>query len=155
MMLVNHLVVSLTGWHALSQSGVLPELANVEPWTYSLVALGTALPDIDHPDSTIGSRVKWLSWPIRIVFGHRNITHSLIAMAALAYMVHLEPLLISVAFGYLLHLVGDWFTPAGLKLFWPAQRVYRSPFTIPTNSIAEYLFVWGTSALALTALHTA
>jgi len=153
MMLVNHLVVSLTGWHAITQSGVLPAPELTAPWTYSMVALGTALPDIDHPHSTLGSKVKWLSWPITIVFGHRNITHSLLIVAALAYMAYVLPLTIPLVAGYVFHLFGDWLTPAGLKLFYPVGRVYRAPITIPTNSLIEYVAVWGISGLVWTFMY--
>lgn len=154
MMLVNHLVVSLTGWHIAAQSGTIPDPLNAAPWAYSLVALGTALPDIDHPDSTLGSRVKWLSWPIRLLFGHRNITHSLLVVVALAYAASLYPVLTPIVFGYAFHLVGDWMTPAGVKIFWPIKRAYRSPVTVPTNSAIEYIAVWGLSALSLTLIYT-
>lgn len=153
MMLINHLVVSLTAWNVVTISDVFPFEFSVAPWTYALVALGTALPDIDHPHSTLGSKVKWLSWPIRVVFGHRNITHSLIAIIGVVLLAMKYPLMIPVAFGYVMHLVGDWLTVSGIKLFWPIRKSFKSPLTISTNSGAEYVIVWGISALLLTALH--
>lgn len=146
MMFVNHLAVSLTAWYAVH--ALIPEAGPLEPSSLGLVALGTALPDIDHPNSTIGSQFKWLSWPIRVVFGHRTITHSLIAVGALWYLATIFPWLNPLLFGYVGHLVGDWLTPAGLKLFWPFSKIHKSPFPIPTNSLAEYVIVWvGVSAV--------
>lgn len=48
-------------------------------WTIILCAMfGSILPDIDHPTSTIGRLVPWISKPIERRFGHRAITHSAI-----------------------------------------------------------------------------
>ncbi|NBV83479.1 hypothetical protein EBR57_05085 [bacterium] len=48
-------------------------------WTIILCAMfGSILPDIDHPTSTIGRLVPWISKPIERRFGHRSITHSAI-----------------------------------------------------------------------------
>ncbi len=41
------------------------------------------LPDIDHPKSFLGQRLKWISKPIARAFGHRGFTHSLLAVFAL------------------------------------------------------------------------
>ncbi|NBV83036.1 DUF4184 family protein [bacterium] len=48
-------------------------------WTIVLCAiLGSLAPDIDHPTSTIGRLVPWISKPIERKYGHRAVTHSLI-----------------------------------------------------------------------------
>ena len=80
------------------------------------------MPDIDHPQSAFGKRVLPLSIPIAAVFGHRGITHSLLAVAGMSWLIwwslhHLHwqqgyavPVVVGVATGYLSHLVGDWLT---------------------------------------------
>ena len=146
-MIVNHLVVSLTAWYAYQSFTSMPEYNEM---AIGLVALGTALPDIDHPNSTIGSKFKWLSWPIHLLFGHRNITHSMLAVAMLYCLTEYISFLFPLVFGYAMHLVGDWLTPAGVKIFWPYSKQYRSPVVIPTNSIWEYVLVWGTAGALLT-----
>jgi len=46
-------------------------------WTVIVCAmLGSIMPDIDHPSSTIGRLLPWISKPIERRFGHRAITHS-------------------------------------------------------------------------------
>lgn len=147
MMFTNHLVVSLTSWYVVSSQ--TDWVGEFQPFSLGLVALGTALPDVDHPGSTIGRKVKWLSWPINQLFGHRNITHSLIAIVAAAWLASQFSLLVPLAFGYALHLLGDFVTPAGLKLFWPVPKVFRSPVTIPTNSIIEYALVWSAAGFII------
>lgn len=151
MMLINHLAVSLTAWNLTSMNNVFSDVA---PWSYALVALGTALPDIDHPQSTLGSRVKWLSWPIRFIFGHRTITHSVLAIIAVVWASIEYPPFMPVAFGFVFHLVGDYFTVSGLKLFWPINKVFKAPVLITTNGAAEYLLVWSLSAILLTWYHS-
>lgn len=113
--------------------------------------LGSYLPDIDHPKSAFGSRVLPLSLPISAVFGHRGITHSLIAVvgvSALSWWVlktaHWEqswllPLVEGVAVGYLSHLVGDYFTNSGIPLLWPSRRKFVSPVKLCTGDIREYI----------------
>jgi len=49
--------------------------------------IGSYMPDIDHPKSAFGSRVLPLSLPISAIFGHRGITHSLIAVVGVSHHV--------------------------------------------------------------------
>ncbi|STI17542.1 putative membrane-bound metal-dependent hydrolase [Escherichia coli] len=50
------------------------------------------LPDIDHPKSFLGQRLKWISKPIARAFGHRGFTHSLLAVFALLATFYLKVL---------------------------------------------------------------
>lgn len=57
-------------------------------WTVIVCAmLGSIMPDIDHPASTIGRTFPWISKPIERRFGHRAITHSALGtvVAAIAF----------------------------------------------------------------------
>ena len=113
--------------------------------------LGSHLPDIDHPKSAFGSRVLPLSLPISAIFGHRGITHSLLAvagMSALAWWAlraaHWQqgftvPMVIGVAVGYLSHLLGDWLTNSGVPLLWPNKRRFAAPVTLCTGDLREYI----------------
>lgn len=111
---------------------------------FALVMLGAALPDIDHPESTVGRRVKWLSHPIRLVFGHRGITHSIVAVFGMMWLafVYGNVWLSWLALGYLLHLVGDYLTDSGIPLLYPFSRArYKFLITGSTNGISEPLIV--------------
>ena len=44
------------------------------------LAVGSLLPDIDHPQSVIGKRHKVVSNVTRTAFGHRGVTHSFIGI---------------------------------------------------------------------------
>ena len=46
-----------------------------------LAVAGPLSPDIDHPKSWVGRRMKLISIPISKLFGHRGITHSIVAVA--------------------------------------------------------------------------
>lgn len=157
MMLPSHLVVAAAGFAVYIHSVTDGQFQ----WQFSLelvagflvVMLGAMLPDIDHPDSTVGKRVKWLSYPIRVVFGHRGITHSLFAVAVMLWFSYAaNSIWLSwLALGYLLHLVGDYLTDSGIPLLYPLSRKrYRFLITGTTNSMTEpvmvCLVVFGTVA---------
>ena len=117
--------------------------------------LGSMMPDIDHPQSAFGKRVLPLSIPISTVFGHRGITHSLLAVAGMSWLIwwslhHLHwhqgyavPVVAGVATGYLSHLAGDWLTNSGVPLLWPSSRRFVSPLRLCTGDLREYLLAFG------------
>ncbi|WP_303785304.1 metal-dependent hydrolase [Azovibrio restrictus] len=117
--------------------------------------LGGMLPDIDHPASAFGRRVLPVSMTIAAIFGHRGITHSFIAVAAMLfaawYALHSfewhpgysMPFVLGVSAGYLSHLVCDWLANSGVPLLWPMQRRFAAPVTIQTGSPVEYLIAFG------------
>lgn len=78
------------------------------------------LPDIDHPKSFLGQRLKWISKPIARAFGHRGFTHSLLAVFALLATFYLKvpeswfipaDALQGMVLGYLSHILADMLTP--------------------------------------------
>lgn len=90
--------------------------------------LGSMMLDIDHSQSAFGKRVPPLLIPIATVFGHRGISHSLLAVAGMSWLIwwslhHLHwhqgyavPVVAGVATGYLSHLAGGWLTNSGVPL---------------------------------------
>lgn len=117
--------------------------------------LGGMLPDIDHPASAIGRRVLPVSMTMAAIFGHRGITHSLIAVAVMSfaawYSLHgldwhpgySVPFTLGLSAGYLSHLAGDWMTNTGVPLLWPNKKRVAAPVTIQTGSPIEYLIALG------------
>ena len=54
-------------------------------WTVIFCAmLGSVLPDIDHPTSTVGRLVPWISKPLERNYGHRAVTHSFLGTVVAA-----------------------------------------------------------------------
>jgi inner membrane protein len=117
--------------------------------------LGGLLPDIDHPASSLGRRVLPLSMMLAAIFGHRGITHSLIAAVVVSLAAwyslhgldwrpgHSAPFVLGLSAGYLSHLLADWLTNTGVPLLWPMKRRFAAPVTISTGSPMEYLIALG------------
>jgi inner membrane protein len=126
--------------------------------------LGSLLPDIDHPASALGRRVLPLSMMLAAIFGHRGITHSLVAVVAMSlaawYSLHgldwhpgySVPFVLGLSVGYLSHLLTDWMTNTGVPLLWPMKRRFAAPVTISTGSPMEYLIALGLYAWLLLCL---
>ena len=77
-----HLIFSVACAIFAKKAEVTPELATGDWWHIIPAALLTSLlPDIDHPKSVLGQRLRWIALPIARAFGHRGFTHSLLAIA--------------------------------------------------------------------------
>ncbi len=78
------------------------------------------------------------------ISSHRGFTHSIVGFLLSASVVKmgtsnygLDSLYSGFMVGYVLHLVADFFTPMGIKLFYPLNVNVSSPITIRTNSKTE------------------
>lgn len=78
------------------------------------------------------------------ISGHRGFTHSIIGFLGSIYIVRIGALKYNLPFiyygfllGYMLHLIADFFTPMGIKLFYPLNVNISAPITIKTNSSIE------------------
>lgn len=152
--------MTLFGHLTVATAGFL--LVEVYVWPSSEIVIAASclgvtllfclLPDIDHPNSTIGKRVKWLSWPITLLFGHRGITHSLSIVLVFLFCTYeyMTYWWVKYAFlGYMLHLLGDYLTPAGIPLFYPQKKCFRFPFTVRTGGVGEFIISMGLFVAAL------
>ncbi|MGD6846305.1 metal-dependent hydrolase [Rossellomorea aquimaris] len=116
------------------------------------VAIGSLLPDIDHPNSFIGRRSFGISNVIYNTFGHRGITHSLILWFVLLMLLslHNNYFTIGIALGYLFHILGDFFSRSGVPLLHPyTKNRFRFFITYRTSSYAELLIFYLSIALGL------
>lgn len=97
--------------------------------------VGSLIPDLDHPKSVIGKKVKPVSKGISKAFGHRGMTHSPIALILYTMFIlkltsnpegYYELLFnygaIGSAVGYLSHLILDMLTIGGIPLFYPMSK---------------------------------
>ena len=136
-------------------------------------ALGGLFPDIDEPNSFIGQKntVKifnkrfGLSSLIKSIFGHRGLTHSILAMIvafipyfyltdyssldtnSLLYLL-CSQFLLGFGFGYIFHILGDLITVQGVPLFLPFSKVKIKIPLFYVNSPTEK-FVFFLSGLLL------
>lgn len=108
-----------------------------------LILLGAALPDIDHPESKIGSRIKVVGF----LFEHRGFFHSLFAvllvyLLLLYYMssVSYSAYIFALVAGYLSHILADSVTKEGIMPFHPISKFRISGF-IRTGRGFEYIIL--------------
>lgn len=130
MMARNHIPLAMSTWWVYALGTDAP----IEVHGSMAAAIGGLLPDLDHPESVLGRRLKLLSLPLSALCGHRGTTHSLIAVIALLGALsglatfpagqHLDSVIAPLIIGYLSHLFGDSLTPSGIPLFWPAKKTY-------------------------------
>jgi inner membrane protein len=121
MMAGSHMLLGGAAWVAVAPHVGLPPL---DPVLLGLAVGGSLLPDVDHPASWVGRRSRPVSTLVAGLFGHRGVTHSLLAVAGCAAVLRwaavphwaAAPLVV----GYLSHLAADLLTPGGLRLAWPA-----------------------------------
>jgi inner membrane protein len=127
MMAGSHVALGAAAWFV-----VAPRLGMqaTEPVSLGLALIGSLLPDIDHPKSWMGKRLRPLSTLIASALGHRGATHSALAVLVCGWLLlhggyahAAAPLLV----GYLSHLAGDLLTPRGLRLAWPFKGTWALP----------------------------
>ncbi len=96
--------------------------------------IGTLLPDIDEPKSTIGMRLPLVSLLVSLQIPHRTITHWLITRLALGVAIWISSVdhwsLISffcygLIFGMVIHDLGDLLTGGIKGYLWPILPVNR------------------------------
>jgi len=146
MVFKNHLIVACAGFSIVGrlayEHGFIESIWDAS-FAFGLVLIGASLPDVDYPDSTVGKRVKWLSWPIYVVFGHRGITHSALALIgfALGYYLTKETAIAWLGIGWALHLVGDYVTDSGIPLMWPSKKRHKFLLVASTSGVSETVMV--------------
>ena len=128
MMAGSHVALGAAAWLVVAPRLGLPAM---EPIQLVLAIGGALLPDIDHPQSWVGRRVRPLSNFIAATLGHRGATHSLLAVVGCAWLLlhdgYSRAIVAPILVGYLSHLAGDLFTPRGLRLAWPLKGTWALP----------------------------
>jgi len=130
----------ITGGFAVT--GVVAALLNVNilenKLLIAVVIIASILPDIDHTKSTIGKTAYPLAKFLQRHYGHRTITHSLLALGVLSLIVSLiqqaycpeTPITTVFSVAYASHLILDMITLQGIPLLYPFKR---NPFVVPGN----------------------
>jgi inner membrane protein len=94
---------------------------------FPVVLVCALLPDIDSPNSFLGS-IKIFK-PLQFAVKHRGIFHSftLCILVALALAFFAPLLALPFFLGYSSHLIADSFTEEGIMPFWPWKRTTNGP----------------------------
>lgn len=147
MMARSHVVFGISAWAGLSaMSAPAPSFAG-----FGGVVLGALLPDIDHPSSTVGRPLFFISKPLARITGHRTVTHSLLGLSLLLSCLYLTNSMTlfgkGIACGVASHLVGDFITKGGIPLFWPIKRRFSFPISFVTGGLVESVVVYALAAL--------
>ncbi|CCK11643.1 Membrane-bound metal-dependent hydrolase YdjM,induced during SOS response [Cronobacter sakazakii 680] len=153
-----HLLFSIACAVFAKNAELTPVLAQGDWWHIVPSAILTCLlPDIDHPKSFLGQRLKWISKPVARMFGHRGFTHSLLAVfgGLTLFLLKVPETWILPAdackgwcLAYLSHILADMITPAGVPLLWPCRWRFRLPLLYPQKGnqlervLCMALFVW-------------
>ncbi|MCM3713456.1 metal-dependent hydrolase [Halalkalibacter oceani] len=122
---------------------------------YSSALIGAIIPDICHPKSMLGRRIPIISKSIHRVFGHRAITHSLLFVIGLAWLLNqlsfgfAADLQAGILAGVISHIILDAMTPRGVKLLYPLQTSFQLPLHNHTGSKLGETII-GVSLLFLT-----
>ena len=106
---------------------------------YVFFIIGSLLPDIDHPASKLGKKVKLIGW----IFGHRKSFHSIFLPLVLGMpliFVSLD-LFYAFLFGFLIHLILDALTIKGVMPFYPLNKSVIKGW-IKTGSFLEYVLMF-------------
>lgn len=96
---------------------------------------GSLLPDLDHPGSTLGKKVPFISSPLSHLFGHRGFIHSpLLCLIIGVLLLSFYPTIpatyksiylgvtLGITVGYASHLFLDALTVSGVPLLSPISR---------------------------------
>lgn len=146
MMAGSHMVVGAALWAVTAKLGGGNP---AEPGALGAAVLGSLLPDIDHPQSWAGRKMRAISVPLSLLVGHRGITHSAVAVVAglaLLLVMGMGWMAAPVVVGYLSHLLADSLTPSGVPLLWPSRRRFTLNLC-QTGSVTEIGLVAAIAAL--------
>lgn len=152
----SHVVFGI-GAYALVGLGLSETTQELIEWSYwtPLAVLGSLFPDLDHHNSRIKRNplIKLLTIPLTW-FGHRTWSHSLTFLLLIASSLYFAPPeyhpgIYAFLIGVASHILGDWFTPAGVMLFWPAKPRFRFLKNFKTGSPAEIFVAFSPIVIAL------
>ena len=114
----------------------------------ALVMLGAMLPDIDHPNSKLGSKFKFIGF----LFEHRGFFHSFLVIPLISliiyYFTHSYTYIMPLGVGYASHLVSDAVTKEGIMPLHPLTKLRIRGF-VRTGGALEYLFLFAVVVFAV------
>jgi inner membrane protein len=124
-------------------------LANIPVTQLFTLSLASLVPDIDHPESTVGRVFLPVSKPLN-KWGHRTITHSIWALLGITilsfigFRIGLKNIYwYFIPVSYFSHIFLDFFNVSGVRFIYPSEKKFVSAankrFRIPVGSWKEWL----------------
>ncbi|MHC5409250.1 metal-dependent hydrolase [Listeria seeligeri] len=116
------------------------------------LALGAILPDIDEPGSYVGRRIPLIPHILKRVFGHRGMTHTLLATMLFVLLAIIIPnsFTCMLAIGYFLHILEDTFSVSGIKWFAPFNsKVLAFKWYSTGKSSESIIFIYMCAVICL------
>lgn len=107
---------------------------------YTSAISGSLIPDIDKTNSYIGKRLPYISKMVSKTFKHRTLTHSIIFVFSMYYILYYLSINKSITFGItvgiLSHILLDMLNFQGVSLLYPIRTKYTI-CKIRTSSSSE------------------
>lgn len=106
---------------------------------FIFILIGTLIPDLDHPESKLGNKIKLFSRTIEILFGRRGLMHTIyfsLLIPGFLYLFLNQEYGLAMFVGYISHLVLDGFTKEGVNILQPLSNLSLFGF-IKTGGILE------------------
>ena len=115
-------------------------------------AIGSLLPDVDHPQAMISRFVPVVGQVIRAVTTHRGFFHSAMGVVSIAtFLILIQPFVsvredqyyiisTGLIIGMILHIAMDAMTNRGVQLLWPFEWRF-SLGLMSTGGILEFTFL--------------
>jgi inner membrane protein len=117
------------------------QFAGINPLGLKLLGLGAILPDIDHPQSTLGRILFFLSIPLKKRYGHRKTVHGFFLWGLVAGLGFLWKPALYLGMGALLHTFLDAWNVSGVQALEPFSEkvcvIFDRKWRIVTGSKAE------------------
>jgi inner membrane protein len=136
----SHTLIGLATVTALAAANFWP----LSPAVLAATAIGSLAPNIDHPQSTFGQPLFFVSYPMNATIGHRTGTHSFLALAfcTLGVLIAEAAGYANVGYGFLVgyvaHIGADLLTIEGCALLYPWDRArYAFWPAVQTGSLGE------------------
>lgn len=121
-------------------------VGGASPLAIKLLAVGSLLPDVDHPQSSIGRIFFFFSIPLNRAFGHRRTVHgfALWGTVALAGYFSWQPIML-LGLGALSHVFIDCLNVAGVHALMPFSEkvcvLFSRQWRFPCGSRNELVFL--------------
>lgn len=139
-------------------SALFSSLSTADYWQTAACALGSLLPDLDHPRSSIGRVFFFVSHPLNMCCGHRGLIHSVFLWFPLLLLgILLKSLRLQwLAIGALSHVLLDCYNTSGVRALTPFSGktvvLFKRDWRVGAGSLGE-IYVFMAIAALLPVVH--